>query len=102
MVAFPLDPTATGQADDVFYCDHTDMTQDGRRIPISGTSTAQRDREMRDVWIATYEAILAHHRDGSVPFPQCHDGAHVHHDLNCVYCEEADCPPPSSTATATR
>ncbi|GAP36219.1 DUF2235 domain-containing protein [Piscinibacter sakaiensis] len=87
-ISLPLDSTACGQADDVFYCAHQGepglFDASGARVPLSADDPAQ--QALRDHWCALYEDILAHHRDGSRPFPSCGWPGHVHHDPACRHC----------------
>jgi len=86
-ISLPLDSTASGQADDVLYCanQHEPALFDGRggRMPLSVTDPGQ--QHLRDLWCELYEDIIAHHRDGSRPFPDC-GSSHAHHAANCSHC----------------
>lgn len=86
-IEFPLDPTSTEQADNVFYCVNlvrTDLFDDsGERVPLSATDPAQ--ASLREQWRELYNDILAHNRDGSRPFPDCGRGHH-HHPVDCGFC----------------
>lgn len=94
-IEFPLDPSATAQADDVFYCinqPRTDLFDDaGRRIPLSPTDRAQ--ASLREQWCQLYRDILAHNMDGSRPFPDCGHG-HDHHPSPCPFCLDPPDPGP--------
>lgn len=95
-VAFPLDSTATSQADDVFYCKYQDhqpaagepplFDDAGNRVPL--TADHPRQESLRQDWLSIYQAAHDHNRDGSVPFPSCGTDGHEHHDPNCPHCKE--------------
>ena len=88
MVSHPLDNTACGQADDVFYCLHPEMAPGGNRQPLDATSDEH--RSMRNEWCALYDQILAHNQDGSQSFPSCSDDGHDHHPPDCAHCTEPE------------
>lgn len=90
-LSFPLDSTATGQADDVFYCFHAGDDDSGTydndlfttskgRIPL------KRGDPRCGHWCDLYEQILAHNTDGSQEFPECGKG-HDHHPQDCPHCK---------------
>lgn len=83
----PLDPTATRQADDVFYCANHDepslFDSAGNRVPLTG---APAQRPLRDKWLEIYDDVLAHNRDGSRPFPDCGFGHDHHGAASCAHC----------------
>lgn len=90
-ISFPLDSTACGQADDVFYCKHDGEASlfdaAGDRVPLSADDPAQDG--LRDDWCDIYEAALAHNEDGSQPFPDCGKPGHRHHPEDCPHCKTA-------------
>ena len=88
-IRFPLDRTAVGQADDVFYCqregDADLFTSGGSRIPL------KRGDPRCSEWCDLYEQIVAHNADGSEPFPDCGKG-HEHHPSDCPHCKASTDP----------
>ena len=91
-ISHPLDRSATGQADDVFYCLHPEMVQNGTRQKLDATSSEH--ASMRAEWVRLYNDILAHNEDGSRPFPACSSAAHDHHDPACEHCASPPVDPP--------